>query len=335
MRPVLKSGTASIYVDQRWIGHHGIARFGREVIARFPVPFKTLESPLKPASPFDAFNLARLKLSPHDILFTPGFNAGICRGAQILTIHDLIHLDISEESSVLKKAYYDLVVRPTVANARLVFTVSETSREKIRSWLDDDRIRVVNVGNGVSEDFSIVQESSTASPTNFVFVGNLKAHKNLRSIFQALRLRPSFSVAVVSSDEAGIRLLAHEFGVDSQIRVYSHLSDSQLAELYRQSAALLFPSILEGFGLPAVEAIRCGTRVAYWAGCSTVAEIARDHGIAVDDAHDPEGWAFAMDACSRLSEEGPIRPDDHWKSRYDWQNVARNVSDALLAYHRA
>lgn len=327
-----ESGTAMIYVDQRWTGYHGIARFGREVTDRLPIPFKSLESPLKPTSPLDVLNTSRLRLGPRDILYTPGFNAGICRGAQLLTIHDLIHLDIDEESSALKRAYYEFVVRPAIGKARSVFTVSETSREKIRSWLDDDEIDVVNVGNGVSQDFSLAHDPATASPTDFVFVGNLKPHKNLRTLFQALRLRPSFSISVVSSDEAGIRLLAKEFGVESQIGIRSELSDPQLAELYRQSAALLFPSILEGFGLPAVEAIRCGTRVAFWAGCSTVSEIASDHGMAVDDAFDPEGWAAAMDACSSLSEGGPIRPDDRWTSRYDWGNVARSVSDALLAY---
>lgn len=321
-----------IYVDRRWQGHHGIARFGREVIARLAMPFVSLESSLNPTSPLDTMNISRLRLGSRDILYTPGFNAGFCRGVQLLTIHDLIHLDIDEESSLLKRLYYESVVRPAIAKAGTVFTVSETSREKIRYWLDDDDIDVLNVGNGVSEAFSRHHEAPTAIPFRFIFVGNLKPHKNLRVIFRALRLRPRFSVSIVSSDEAGIRLLAKEFGVESQIDVYSKLADEELATLYRDSAALLFPSILEGFGLPAVEAIRCGTRVAFWAGCSTVAEIVQDHGVAVEDAFEPEGWAQAMDACYALSEGGPLRPDERWMSRYDWSTVSRNISDALLAY---
>lgn len=323
-----------IYVDRRWTGHHGIARFGREVTGRLSIPFTSFDSALKPSSPLDVANISRLRLRSRDIIYTPGFNAGVCRGFQLLTIHDLIHLDINEESSLLKRAYYEVVVKPAIVKARRVLTVSETSREKILTWLDDDDIDVVNVGNGVSEDFSLADDPASASPTNFIFVGNLKPHKNLKVIFQALRLRPRFSISVVSSDETGIRLLASELGVETQVSVYSQLSDAQLAELYRGSAALLFPSILEGFGLPAVEAIRCGARVVFWTGCATVSEIARDHGIAVDDAFDPEGWAAAMDASSALCEDGPIGPDDHWKGRYDWQNVARNVSDALLTFRR-
>ncbi|MDF2048843.1 glycosyltransferase family 1 protein [Arthrobacter sp. Cr_A7] len=324
----------NLHVYSGWKGHHGIARFGREVITRLTLPFSSVDSTHSPTSPLDVVGPYRFRLRRSDLLYTPGFNAGICRAPQVLTIHDLIHLHVEDESSLTKRAYYELVVKPAVKKAGLVLTVSTASKEDIQTWLNCDDVRVINVGNGASAEFGSDEEQHNFEVTadRFIFVGNLKPHKNLKVILQALRLRPHFSLDVVGSDANAVQSLARQFDVENQVVTHTSIDDSMLADMYRASAALLFPSILEGFGLPAVEAMRCGTPVVYWTGCTTVAEIAAESGFGVDSSADADAWANAMDECSKSAESGKITPSEAWNRQYDWERVASNVSNALRAY---
>ena len=89
------------------------------------------------------------------------------------------------------------------------------------------------------------------------------------------------------------------------------------------------PSTSEGFGLPAVEALRCGRRPVYWRGCASVAEIAQDDGIMVASEHDAGQWADAMDRAVAAART-PVRPTARWRSRYEWDNVAHRVADELM-----
>ena len=97
--------TGSLFVDARWSGNHGIARYSHEVLRRLSLDHKQLQTGIKPTSPLDAFNPARWRFSSHDIIYSPGFNAGITSAKQFMTLHDLIHLHDSSESSILKAKY--------------------------------------------------------------------------------------------------------------------------------------------------------------------------------------------------------------------------------------
>ena len=153
----------------------------------------------------------------------------------------------------------------------------------------------MNVGNGVSAGF--VQPRPAALPVSrrFVYVGNFRPHKNFPVLLQALRLRPQYRLHVVCPDPAEAHHLVLAAGLEQQVQVHCDVSDTALAELYASSCAVLIPSTLEGFGLPAVEAMRCGRRPVYWRGCGSVAEIAVDQGIGVAEHHDASQWAEAMD----------------------------------------
>ncbi|WP_162138947.1 glycosyltransferase family 4 protein [Gryllotalpicola ginsengisoli] len=260
------------------------------------------------------------------MVYSPGYNAGLSRARQIVTIHDLIHLQHPTGSGAAKRAYYDRVARPAIRRAAVVMTVSETSRDAIVEWLADPAVAVENVGNGCSEVFSPDGPSSPAVRDHFLYVGAIKAHKNFDVLLRALSLRPAYRLAVVSSDSDEAKRRVAEAGLDGRVRVTSRVSDPELASIYRGSIAVLFPSLLEGFGLPAVEAMRCGKRVAYWHGCASLAEIVADEGPAVGDAQSPEEWANAMD---RLLDPADVNRLLSCASEYSWPRVAANVRRVL------
>lgn len=316
-----------LVVDNRWVGAHGIGRFSRELLSRLDLDWTDLGATGNPLSPFDVVNPRRLGLSSSDCIFTPGFNAGFTRAHQILTIHDLIHLRVPSESSVGKRIYYSHVIKPAVMKAGLVLTVSETSRTAIEDWIGSSNVRVVNVGNGCSDAFKLDRAASASREGYFVYVGNLKPHKHFDILLQALTHRPNYRLVVVTADARSAGQKASALNLGDRISVRSNLSDEELASLYQSSRGLLFPSELEGFGLPALEAISSGTSVAYWTGCQSVAEIVGAYGTPVESLKDPGAWARAMDTLQSLA--GVTAPSQEWRGRYTWEAVALRVAIAL------
>lgn len=317
-----------IYVDSSWHGRHGIGRFSAEVLRRIRIARRYVSSGSNPASPSDLLAPWRLRLGRSDVVFTPGFNAGISRARQVLTLHDLIHLAEQDETSLAKRTYYERLVRPAVRRAGTVLTVSEVSRTAIREWVRDDDVEVINVGNGCSDLFF----SPTDVPrdvSRLLYVGNLKPHKNSTPIFAALAHLPGTRLTLVTNDEAEAEASARAHHVQDRVRVVKSCSDRELQALYAESGALVVPSLREGFGLPAVEALAVGTPVVYWSGCESVAEVVGPHGTAVDDPSDPERWIQAISRT--LAGEGAFRRPTDWQDRWSWDSVADRIDQAMQA----
>ncbi|MBD8467490.1 glycosyltransferase family 4 protein [Plantibacter sp. CFBP 8798] len=312
-----------ILADTRWSGVHGIGRYASEVLPRLSLEWSPLEVGGKPSDPQD---FLRVRRTPGgETIYSPGYNGFLARSPQVVTVHDLIHLHPTTNRRAVYLAHYSAVLRPIIRRNRLVLTVSETSKRAIEEWVDDDRVRVVNAGNGLSEAFHPDGSSAAQdSAPYFLYVGNLRAHKNVDVVFRALARVPEAKLIVVMNDREGAERRAAELGVADRVEVRSGLTDPELADLYRGAVATVFPSLVEGFGLPAVESIACGTPVIFWEGCESIAEISSGQGFPVGDAHDDLGWAEALRAA--LTERPRATAS---VTSYSWDRTAEIVSQTL------
>jgi glycosyltransferase involved in cell wall biosynthesis len=316
-----------VYVDTRQAPYDGgILRYAREVIPRLNIQWVTFDGPFRPTRPIDVINPNRARIPSSALLYSPGYSAGIARCTQLLTIHDLIHLRRQNSLSrwYLNRAYYEGVVKPAVRRARHVLTVSETSANEIRGWLNDDGVTVHNAGIGCSSAFTREGPASKFSRPYFLYVGNFKPHKNPAPLFNAMASFRDHLLVVVSTDVAVARALAEQCGFIDRLEVRTKVSDGALAALYRGSDALVFPSLWEGFGLPVLEALMTGTKVVYSSAAASVSELCGAGQFVVGDAADAGEFRSQME----LAIDSPFGwPAD--LAQFRWETVAARVESVI------
>ncbi|HHT5678574.1 TPA: glycosyltransferase family 4 protein [Raoultella planticola] len=316
--------------DSRWGGEHGIGRFAREIEKRNP-EFIRINSRIKPSSPADIFFTTLYVTFHSGIYFSPGYNAPLFfLKKTILTVHDLNHIDVDHNSNLLKKIYYRFVLRRACRRSRKIFTVSEFSKKRICEWADIPSSQVDVVGNGVSEEFN--PNIKPYEGKYILVVGNRKRHKN------ELRALKAFSIANIPKDinllftgEQSEELESYISNHNLQDRVFfmGRVDNNKLASLYKGARMLLFPSLYEGFGLPVIEAMACGTPV-ITSNTTSLPEVSGDAAILVDPLNINEIKAaieslnFDSELCSKLIKRGLERA-----KMFSWENTAEKIKKGL------
>lgn len=321
------------FFDTRWIDSHGIGRFALEVHARLRTV--DLNAGGRPMSPFDILRLSWILLPTRngDWFLSPGYNAPlITRSPYVFAIHDLNHIDRSDNSNIFKRMYYQLILRRLCHRARAILTVSDFSKQRIVDFFGVDASRVFNVGNGVSESFKSDGPRHELPGGYVLCVSNRRGHKNEEGLLHAFaRATLPHDLKLVLTGEANDRLveLARSLGISNRLVFSGKVSEADLGALYRGALFLAFPSFYEGFGLPIVEAFACGTPV-ITSNLTSMPEIAGDAALLVNP-HDVDEIALAMrrlhssaELRANLIERGYQRVGE-----FSWDAVALRVQDVI------
>ncbi len=320
-------------MDLRWEGLHGIGRYASELARRLP-SVRALPVSGNPAAPLDPLRTARaLHRHRPEVFFTPGFNPPLRSPVPfVFCIHDLIHVRVPEESSPAKTAYYRWIVRPAGLRAHRVITDSEFSRRSILAWSGWPDERVVVVPLAASTAFRPDGARHDAGGPYLLHVGNAKPHKNRRRLIEAFgasRLAPALRLVLLGDSEPGEIALARRLGVGESVVYAGVVPEPRLPDCYRGATAVVCPSLYEGFGLPALEAMACGTPVAA-ARATSLPEVAGDAAVYFD----PLDVADIARALVAVATDGALRAalvsrGARRAAAFSWDATARGVWTVL------
>lgn len=198
--------------------------------------------------------------------------------ARIVTIHDVCHLALPGFLSPMKRLYARLVMQSAVDQSDKIITVSEFSKKEIIRYTGCPEEKITVVHNGIRKaptegNSDSVNARYGLPPYYFLYVGNVKPHKNLAVFLQAYlllnaSLRQKYKVVIVgkkhgyiTGDQALMQWIASSPELKNQILFTGYVVDEDLDDIYRHASLFVFPSLYEGFGLPPLEAMRNGCPV--------------------------------------------------------------------------
>jgi glycosyltransferase involved in cell wall biosynthesis len=233
-----------------------------------------------------------------DLLHIPHYNAPLLhRGPLIVSIMDVIHLISPANRRNLSAFFYAWPMLNAVARkADHVVTVSSYSKNQIVDSLGIPGSKVTVIPCGVSEKFTDHSRAPRDAvkllgiPTPFLlYVGNLKPHKNVATLLRAFaRLRKTrklpHSLLIVGDDTRWKRSIVDEcsrLGIRDCTVFLPHVSQLFLPSVYAAADVVVMPSTVEGFGLPVLEAMACGTPVIA-SNVASLPEVAGDAALYFD-----------------------------------------------------
>ncbi|AZI43776.1 glycosyltransferase family 1 protein [Deinococcus psychrotolerans] len=270
--------------------------------------------------------------SRSDIFFSPGYTPPVSwRGPMVFTIHDLIHIDVQEESSLFKTLYYNAVVRPSMSRAQRVLTVSEYSRQRLLEWSGVSPEQVVVVGNGVDATFSPEGAVHRPGYPYILYVRNTKPHKNVAELLRAFALMNMSDVRLLLSGVADddTRHEALRLGILERIVFTGRIPEADLPAYYRGAAVVTMPSLYEGFGLPPLEGMACGVPVVV-SDSTSLPEVVGDAGLLID----PRSAESVADGLTRALSDTALRQQMRERGLeraklFKWDDVADRVRRVL------
>ena len=278
------------------------------------------------------FPYKKLRKEKPDVLHVPHYNVPIFyRGKIVVTIHDLTHL-ILPEFLPNKLAYYyaKFMIWIALKKADKVITVSQNTKNDILKMfkVKPDKIEVIY--NGVGEEFVKKDKKDIKYlyekfniPNNkkiIMYVGNLKPHKNLERLLEAYS-------KIIQREETCLLLVGKAFkkydvleekekelGIEKQVIHTGIVTQNELVDLYNLADLFIFPSLYEGFGLPVIEALSCGTNVV----CSNNSSIPEVGGRYANyfNPYDSEDLKNKIE--EQIQKERNINCDE-WLKKFDWK----------------
>jgi glycosyltransferase involved in cell wall biosynthesis len=311
----------------------GVERWARELSARLPALAPGDYVVARPPARLvhragHVWEQLALPLWPARLFLCPANLAPLATTRTAVVVHDVAPLREPSWYSDLYVRWQRTVLPRIVRRARLVITPSAFSRDELRALLGVD---AVVVPGGVDARF---RPGLDPAPARAAFalqrpyvltVASRTTRKNLAVLELAARRLAARGVDLVAAGGDRPQFRAEHGGP----RALGHVDDAHLPGLYAGAAAFVLPSLYEGFGLTALEAMACGTPVVA-AARGALSEVCGDAALLVDPT-DPAGVADALERAldgdaARLRAAGPARA-----AGFTWDATARAVHEHVRA----
>jgi glycosyltransferase involved in cell wall biosynthesis len=274
----------------------------------------------------------------HDPTGVTPFLFGAAGARTVVTIHDVIPWSYPGASTRLDALIYRHWLPRVLLRVDAVIADSQATKTDIIRYMRVTSEKIQVVPGGVADSFQPAPASEIDGvrgkyqlPEGYIlFVGSVEKRKNLTGLMRActlLRRMGSLEPVVIAGSAARkypeLQATLRELGLEQDVRLVGYVSEPDLATLYSGARVFVFPSLYEGFGLPPLEAMACGTPVVC-SNRSSLPEVVGDAALMVDP-DDVEGLAEAM---RRVLSDADLREEMRSKGlararQFPWEHTAR------------
>ena len=287
---------------------------------------------------------AELRKKPVDVLHVQFTAPPFCPCPVVVSVHDLSFEHLPSTFNRRSRTQLRLTVRRSVRKAARVLTLSDHTRNDVVETYSIDPHRVETIPIAASPHFGPVSDEKELQRVRHIYgidsdyilsVGSIQPRKNLIRLIRAYKLlRNNRSMAKLPKlvlvgkrawlyDET-LRAL-EEIGLKENVVLTGYVPESDLSPLYSGALCLVYPSFFEGFGLPPLEAMQCGTPVII-GNKTSLPEVVGDAAIAVDpfDLHAIARAIEDMITNPALRDELRVKGFARAKT-FDWEETARRT----------
>jgi glycosyltransferase involved in cell wall biosynthesis len=268
-------------------------------------------------------------------VYAPHMRGFLDAPRQAITVHDLIAHFYPTRNAV-DNAYNTYILPKIVRKSKLVLTVSESSRIAISDFYDVPKQRIAVVPNGIDLYRWKPASNGTSRPGEeyLLIVSANRVYKNTLEVLQNHALWSGrYKLKIVSSKArygVALRAAVAELGLEKRVEFLDGVSEDRLIELYQHAVAVVYPSLIEGFGRPALEGMAAG-RPVILSDIPPHVELFSESAIFITPGQ-VESWRRAFATLDDNQDvEGRKARGLEIASRYSWSACGDRLADALLA----
>ncbi|MBU1018848.1 MAG: glycosyltransferase family 1 protein [Patescibacteria group bacterium] len=290
--------------------------------------------------------LRMLKKENLDLVHFTHFNAPIFyKKPCIVTIHDLtLHFYPGKKmTSFYRRWAYKGVLRSVVSRAKTIISVSKNTKQDLVKLMNVPEERIKVIYEGVNKDFKEVLDEDLIKDVRkkygivrefLLYTGVWRSHKNLVNLIKAfsyMKKDEDFDGQLVITGKEDsvyveVRAMIDELELEGNVVFTGMVPEEELPVLYSAAKVYVFPSLYEGFGLPPLEAMSCGTPVAA-SKVSCIPEVVGEDNAVFFDPYDPSDisdgvlkvWENEI-LAGELREKGLERIKN-----FSWRKMARET----------
>lgn len=281
------------------------------------------------------------KYKKDTIFHSPSFvSSPLIKIPMVMTIHDLNHLEFPQYYSPFHKYYYKYIVKTSALKCKKILTDSKFSKGEILKWLKFDESNVKVTYCGVGEKFRIIKDEIELErvqkkyklPNKFVlYVGNLRPHKNVESLVEAMKSIDNIRLVINGKANESLKQIIDKYTLKERIQFIGYIDEEDLPVIYNLATVFVFPSLYEGFGLPPLEAMACGCPVVT-SNVSSLPEVVGSLAITVDPK-DKEKIANSIQLLlsNKVMRENMSIEASQYSKRFTW---GKTVQETINVYKK-
>lgn len=252
--------------------------------------------------------------------------------SQIIVIHDASVFTVPQAYSTTFKLKYKLIYYFLSRIAKQVITVSQFSKKELSHYLKikEDKIAVIPEGCEhilkAEVDESILDQFSLRAQPYLLSVGSSSLHKNLNSVIQAIKLTHEKHPRLVIAGGNFSKIFTQTDNLQDEGFIHlGYVTDGKLRALYENAVAFIFPSLYEGFGLPPLEAMRCGCPV-ICSNRASIPEICGDAALYFDPTNLSDIRSKIQQLVNEPATQEMFKEKGVLRAQlYTWERAARSL----------